>query len=283
MPSVRALASRHLLNLLTVNRAMQALGDEGLLENRRGLGFFVNPGVRARLRAAERQRFLQKEWPQLRGRLRRLEISPEQLNWVSTVMSDQNNPSDHLVEAKSLSIRYGPKRAVDDVSFLIPKGRVVGLLGHNGAGKSTLMRAMVGLAQGSCSLRVLGLNQCKDRVALLQRACYIPDVAILPRWARVDELISLMSGLQPNFSAERARQLLKRTSVGLRDEVKTLSKGMMVQAHLALIAAIDAKLMILDEPRIGNLNALFPCPWHPEHGTHRVCVGLGRGLRTVER
>ena len=84
MPSVRALATRHLLNPLTVNRALQSLGDEGLLENRRGMGFFVNPGARERPRTAERQRFLEKEWPRLRERLRRLEISPEQLNWEQT-------------------------------------------------------------------------------------------------------------------------------------------------------------------------------------------------------
>ena len=166
-------------------------------------------------------------------------------------MSAQSEVTDTLVEAKALTISYGAKRAVDDVSFTIPKGRVVGLLGHNGAGKSTLMRAMVGLTQGSGGLTVLGLDPRKDRVQLLQHACYIPDVAILPRWARVEELISMMSGLNPNFSAERARQLIKRTSVGLRDKVKTLSKGMMVQAHLALTAAIDAKLMILDEPTLG--------------------------------
>ena len=166
-------------------------------------------------------------------------------------MSAQSEVTDTLVEAKALTISYGAKRAVDDVSFTIPKGRVVGLLGHNGAGKSTLMRAMVGLTQGSGGLTVLGLDPRKDRVQLLQHACYIPDVAILPRWARVEELITMMSGLNPNFSAERARQLLKRTSVGLRDKVKTLSKGMMVQAHLALTAAIDAKLMILDEPTLG--------------------------------
>jgi len=84
MPSVRVLATKHLLNPLTVNRALQALGDEGLLENRRGLGFFVSPGARERLRTAERQRFLQQEWPRLRDRLRRLEIKPEQLNWELT-------------------------------------------------------------------------------------------------------------------------------------------------------------------------------------------------------
>jgi ABC-2 type transport system ATP-binding protein len=163
--------------------------------------------------------------------------------------------SDNLVEARALSISYGrtatAKRAVDDVSFVIPKGRVVGLLGHNGAGKTTLMKALVGLAPTSGALTVLGLNPQQQRVQLLESACYIPDVAILPRWARVGELITLMSGLHPRFSAERARQLLRRTSVGLNDKVKTLSKGMIVQAHLALVAAIDARLMILDEPTLG--------------------------------
>jgi ABC-2 type transport system ATP-binding protein len=163
--------------------------------------------------------------------------------------------ADHLVVAEHLSVHYGSKRAVDDVSFVIPKGRVVGLLGHNGAGKTTLMKAMVGLTPARLvdggQLRVLGLEPQTQRVQMLQGACYIPDVAILPRWARVQDLITLMGGLHPHFSAERARTLLRRTSVGLRDKVKTLSKGMVVQAHLALIAAIDAKLMILDEPTLG--------------------------------
>ena len=159
--------------------------------------------------------------------------------------------SSNLVEASHLSVRYGAKRAVDDVSFVIPKGRVVGLLGHNGAGKTSLMRAMVGLAPLDGELKVLGCAPRQQRVELLRDACYIPDVAILPRWARVSELITLMSGLHPRFSADRARQLLRRTSVGLGDKVKTLSKGMVVQVHLALIAAIDAKLMILDEPTLG--------------------------------
>jgi len=159
--------------------------------------------------------------------------------------------SQPLVEARKLTLRYGAKTAVDDVSFSIPKGRVVGLLGHNGAGKSTLMKALVGLQAGSGELQVLGLQPQRQRVQLLESVCYIPDVAVLPRWARVDELITLMSGLHPRFSAERARALLRRTSVGLRDKVKTLSKGMVVQVHLALVAAIDARLMILDEPTLG--------------------------------
>ena len=156
-----------------------------------------------------------------------------------------------LVEARSLTVDYGAKRALDDLSFRIPKGRVVGLLGHNGAGKTTLMKAMVGLLQGQGELVVLGLHPVRQRVPLLEQLSYIPDVAILPRWARVGDLLRLMEGLHPRFSRLRAEQLLKRTSVSPRDKVKTLSKGMMVQAHLALVAAIDARLMILDEPTLG--------------------------------
>jgi len=161
------------------------------------------------------------------------------------------NNNDHLIEAKALNVRYGRKTACDDLSFSIPKGRVVGLLGHNGAGKTSLMKALVGLLPAEGELSVMGMQPARQRVELLQSLCYIPDVAILPRWARVDQLITLMSGLHPRFSAERARALLKRTSVGLRDKVKTLSKGMVVQLHLSLIAAVDARVMILDEPTLG--------------------------------
>lgn len=160
-------------------------------------------------------------------------------------------PQDLLVDASHVTLRYGAKRAIDDVSFSVPKGRVIGLLGHNGAGKTSLMKALVGLKAAEGELRVLGLDPVKHREQLLESMCYIPDVAILPRWARVHELITLMSGLHPRFSAERARTLLSRTSVGLNDKVKSLSKGMVVQTHLALIAAIDAKLMVLDEPTLG--------------------------------
>jgi len=156
-----------------------------------------------------------------------------------------------LVEAKHLNLRYGAKQALKDVSIQVPAGRVVGLLGHNGAGKTSLMKALVGLLPVEGELSVLGLSPRRDRQALLAQLSYIPDVAVLPRWARVSELITLMGRLQPRFSAERARQLLTRTSVGVDDKVKSLSKGMVAQTHLALVAAIDAKLMILDEPTLG--------------------------------
>jgi ABC-2 type transport system ATP-binding protein len=158
---------------------------------------------------------------------------------------------DTLIEARHLGLRYGRKTALDDLNFTVPKGRVVGLLGHNGAGKTSLMKALVGLKPASGELAVLGLDPVKQRTTLLQSLAYIPDVAILPRWARARELITLMSGLHPRFSAERARELLRRTDVGLDDKVKGLSKGMVVQLHLALVASIDARLMILDEPTLG--------------------------------
>ena len=158
---------------------------------------------------------------------------------------------DNLIDARKLSVRYRRKTAVDAIDFTVGKGRVVGLLGHNGAGKTSLMKALAGIVPFDGELRVLGLDPRRERVAMLEALCYIPDVAILPRWARVEQLITLMAGLQPRFSAERARALLKRTSVALSDRIKTLSKGMVVQVHLALIAAIDAKVMILDEPTLG--------------------------------
>ena len=156
-----------------------------------------------------------------------------------------------LVEARGVTVRYGRKQAIDDASFTVAPGRIVGLLGHNGAGKTTLLRALVGLVRAQGELRVLGLDPRRDRVELLQDACYIPDVATLPRWARVDELVTLMVGMHPRFSADRARTLLRRTSVRGGDKVAALSKGMVAQVHLALVAAIDARLMILDEPTLG--------------------------------
>jgi ABC-2 type transport system ATP-binding protein len=156
-----------------------------------------------------------------------------------------------LVQASGLTVRFGAKTALDGVGFTIPKGRVVGLLGHNGAGKTTLMRALVGLIRAEGRLSVLGRAPYAERTALLAEACYIPDVAILPRWARVEDLVTMTAGLHPRFSADRARQLLRRTSVKPSDRVKALSKGMVAQTHLALVAAIDAKLMILDEPTLG--------------------------------
>ena len=163
-------------------------------------------------------------------------------------MSETQEP---LVRAQGLSMHYGRKEVLHQLDFSIPKGRVVGLLGHNGAGKTSLMKAMVGLVPVQGSIQVLGQDPAASRSALLNDLCYIPDVAVLPRWARARDLITLMTGLHPRFSAERARSLLRRTSVNLDDRVKALSKGMVAQLHMALIASIDARLMVLDEPTLG--------------------------------
>lgn len=156
-----------------------------------------------------------------------------------------------LISAQDVSLHFGAKRALDGVSFEIPKGRVVGLLGHNGAGKTTLLKALVGLNQPQGQLQVLGRQPHRQRTDLLQELAYIPDVAVLPRWARVSELVTLMQGLHPRFDPKRALALLRRTSVKPGDRVKALSKGMVAQVHLALVAAIDARLLILDEPTLG--------------------------------
>lgn len=156
-----------------------------------------------------------------------------------------------LVRVRGLSAHHGRKTVLHGLDFDLPAGRVVGLLGHNGAGKTTLLRCLVGLMQAQGEVQVLGHHPRHHRAVLLQSLCYIPDVAVLPRWARVDELIRLMAGLHPRFSAERARALLRRTSIGPSDTVRQLSRGMVVQLHLALMAAIDARLMILDEPTLG--------------------------------
>lgn len=162
-----------------------------------------------------------------------------------------SSSAEPLIRARRLSLRYGRKTVLHELDFQIPAGRVVGLLGHNGAGKTSLMKALVGLSAYGGELEVLGLNPRTQRTELLQSLCYIPDVAILPRWARVDQLITLMGGLHPRFSAERARALLRRTSIQPGDKVKQLSRGMVVQLHLALIAAVDAKVLVLDEPTLG--------------------------------
>ena len=155
------------------------------------------------------------------------------------------------IEARGLSVRYGAKTAIDALDFQVGRGRVVGLLGHNGAGKTTLMKALVGLLPVEGELRVLGRDPRRERIRLLEELCYIPDVAVLPRWARVDQLITIMRGLHPRFDAARAETLIRRTSIPPRGRVKSLSKGMVAQLHLALIASIDARVMVLDEPTLG--------------------------------
>jgi ABC-2 type transport system ATP-binding protein len=156
-----------------------------------------------------------------------------------------------VIHARGLSKSYGTTRAVDRIDIDIAPGRIVGLIGPNGAGKTTALKAILGLTDYEGTLSVLGLDPHTQRHALMQDVCFIADVAVLPRWIRVSEAIEFVTGIHPRFSPEKCRAFLSRTKIKPAMRVKELSKGMVVQLHLALVMAIDAKLLVLDEPTLG--------------------------------
>lgn len=161
-----------------------------------------------------------------------------------------------LVSARNVSKFYGNVRAVDDVSFDIEKGKITGLIGPNGAGKTTLLKAVLGLTDCQGSLSVLGLDPFRQRKELMQNICFIADVAVLPRWIRVTQLLDFIEAVHTRFSRRRAEELLTQTKVRPDAKVRELSKGMVTQLHLSIITAIDAKLLVLDEPTLG-LDIIF--------------------------
>ncbi len=161
-----------------------------------------------------------------------------------------------LVNARGVSKHYGAVRAVDDVSFKIEQGRILGLIGPNGAGKTTLLKALLGLTDCEGQLSVLGLDPFRQRKELLRNICFIADVAVLPRWIRVTQLLDFVEAVHPNFSRKRAETFLQQTTVRSDAKVRELSKGMVTQLHLSIIMAIDAKLLVLDEPTLG-LDIIF--------------------------
>jgi ABC-2 type transport system ATP-binding protein len=156
-----------------------------------------------------------------------------------------------VISAKGLSKRYGKQAAVDNISFDIPAGRIVGLIGPNGSGKTTTLKAALGLIPFEGELRVLGLDPRTQRDQLMQDVCFIADVAILPRWLRVGDAIDFVAGVHPRFDRVKAERYLANTKLKPSMKVKEMSKGMVVQLHLALVMAIDAKLLVLDEPTLG--------------------------------
>jgi len=162
----------------------------------------------------------------------------------------------NVIEARGLTKRYRNNIAVDHIDLQIPAGRIVGLIGPNGAGKTSALKAILGLATYSGELTVLGKNPSKDRAALMEDVCFIADVAVLPRWIRVGQLIELTENIHPKFSREKCLNYLASTKIRLDNRVKQLSKGMVVQLHLAIVMAIDVKLLVLDEPTLG-LDILF--------------------------
>ena len=161
-----------------------------------------------------------------------------------------------LVNARNVSKHFGSTRAVDNVSFEIEKGRILGLIGPNGAGKTTLLKAVLGLTECDGDLSVLGFDPFRQRKQLMQNICFIADVAVLPRWIRVSQILDFVESIHPNFSRARAEELLQHTKVQQGARVKELSKGMVTQLHLSIIMAIDARLLVLDEPTLG-LDILF--------------------------
>ncbi|MGB5486344.1 MAG: ABC transporter ATP-binding protein [Lysobacterales bacterium] len=162
----------------------------------------------------------------------------------------------NVIEARGLTKRYKGTVAVDNIDLQIPAGRIVGLIGPNGAGKTTALKAILGLANYEGELSVLGKNPSRDRAALMEDVCFIADVAVLPRWIRVWQLIELTENIHSKFSREKCLEYLKSTKITLDHRVKQLSKGMVVQLHLAIVMAIDVKLLVLDEPTLG-LDILF--------------------------
>ena len=156
-----------------------------------------------------------------------------------------------IVEARDLSKRYGKFVALDRVSFTLQPGRIVGLIGRNGAGKTTVLKTSLGLTPYQGSVQVLGMEPERDRNALMSDVCFIADSAVLPRWLTVAHAIDYVAGVHPRFDRKRAEAVLATTGIRRGSRIGELSKGMITQLHLALILAIDARLLVLDEPTLG--------------------------------
>jgi ABC-2 type transport system ATP-binding protein len=155
------------------------------------------------------------------------------------------------IEASKLTKRYRSTVALDAVDFRIESGRIIGLIGPNGAGKTTALKAILGLTDFEGSLNVLGMDPRKSREALMREVCFIADVAVLPRWISVEQAVDFVEAIHPRFDRTRCEQFLARTKLQPKHKVKQMSKGMIVQLHLALVMAIDARLLVLDEPTLG--------------------------------
>ena len=158
---------------------------------------------------------------------------------------------DSVISARGLHKQYGKQVAIDGISFDIAPGRIVGLIGPNGSGKTTTLKAILGLTGFEGDLSVLGRDPRVQRDALMDDVCFIADVAILPGWLRVTDAIDFVAGVHPRFDRSKAERYLAHTKLSPKMKVKTMSKGMIVQLHLALVMAIDAKLLVLDEPTLG--------------------------------
>jgi ABC-2 type transport system ATP-binding protein len=157
----------------------------------------------------------------------------------------------HCIEARSLTKNYGKTVALNGIDLRVATGRIVGLIGPNGAGKTTLLNAILGLSSCDGEIRVLDRDPWRERDMLMQDACFVADVAVLPRWLRVSNALDYLAGIHPKFNRTVAEGFLAKTTIQHKSKVGELSKGMVAQLHLALGMAIDAKLLVLDEPTLG--------------------------------
>ncbi len=155
------------------------------------------------------------------------------------------------IRARGLRKAFGSTVGLDGVDLTVEAGRIVGLIGPNGAGKSTALHAIVGLAACEGELEVLGRDPWTDRGALMLDVCFVADVAVMPRWMRVGQALDFMAGVHPRFDRIRVEAFLARTTIRHASKIRDLSKGMVTQLHLALIMAVDVKLLVLDEPTLG--------------------------------
>jgi ABC-2 type transport system ATP-binding protein len=156
-----------------------------------------------------------------------------------------------VIEARGLRKAFGATIALDSVNLQVEEGRVLGLIGPNGAGKTTALNAILGLTPYQGDLKVLGRDPWSERDQLMRDVCFIADVAVLPRWMRVSQALDYVAGVHPRFDRAKSESFLARTDIRRTSKVRELSKGMVTQLHLALVMAIDAKLLVLDEPTLG--------------------------------
>jgi len=155
------------------------------------------------------------------------------------------------IEARGLRKAFGKTIALDGLNLRVEEGRILGLIGPNGAGKTTALNAILGLTPYQGELRVLGRDPATERERLMRDVCFIADVAVLPRWIRVSQVLDYVAGIHPRFDRAKAEGFLAKTDIHRASKIRELSKGMVTQLHLALVMAIDAKLLVLDEPTLG--------------------------------
>ena len=229
LPSVRNVAAEYRVNPLTVLKGYQQLVDEGLVETRRGLGMFINAGARSLLLKGERQKFLSEEWPRIHATIQRLGLKPEELlNGATRRPSSKTAPSKPAearsptkrsaeamacIEARGLRKAFGTTIALDGIDLRVEEGRILGLIGPNGAGKTTALNAILGLTPYQGELSVLGRDPWSERDQLMRDVCFIADVAVLPRWARVSQLLDYVAGVHPRFDRAKAEGFLAKTTI----------------------------------------------------------------------